>query len=230
MQRHKELDKSRTTVEGMDSFLFSGDRAFDHLDMLTASGIEARVWASRMQHEGEHLESDAMSRLQPSRSAKRARPARAPFVLKFAAACLQAIAITALADPHEATRFSVPSGAPDDTMRAAAAFALELQPDAEISFRDSQSGSLSVSRVEGDRIHCILRLSPDTDEALMPLNRFLNGRLDRDAQAMWALAHEIGHCKLRDAFLNRTDGHVADASVFPWLAQEAAADAYGILS
>ncbi|MBV8209744.1 MAG: hypothetical protein JO133_06745 [Burkholderiaceae bacterium] len=171
-----------------------------------------------------------MSRLPPSRSAKRARPARAPFVLKFAAACLQAIAITAFADPHEASRFSVPSGSPDETMQAAAAFALELQPDAEISFRDSQSGSLSVSRVEDDRIHCILRLSPDTAEALMPLNRFLNGRLDRDAQAMWALAHEIGHCKLRDAFLNRTDGHVADASVFPWLAQEAAADAYGILS
>jgi len=34
------------------------------------------------------------------------------------------------------------------------------------------------------------------------------------------LGHEIGHCKLRDAFLNRADGHVADASVFPWLAQE----------
>jgi len=38
----------------------------------------------------------------------------------------------------------------DETMQArAATFANELDPDAEISFRDAQSGSLSVSRVEG---------------------------------------------------------------------------------
>jgi hypothetical protein len=36
--------------------------------------------------------------------------------------------------------------------------------------------------------------------------------------------------KLRDGFLSRSDGRAADVSVFPWLAQEAAADAYGILS
>ncbi len=45
--------------------------------------------------------------------------------------------------------------------------------------------------------------------------------LEPRTQAMFALAHEVGHCKLRDAFLNRPDGSAADASVFPWLAQEA---------
>jgi hypothetical protein len=65
---------------------------------------------------------------------------------------------------------------------------------------------------------------------LKPLGRFLNGRIEPQAQAMFAMAHEVGHCKLRTAFLNRSDGSAADASVFPWLAQEAAADAYGILS
>jgi hypothetical protein len=156
--------------------------------------------------------------------------AAAALVAQIAAVWLTIFVPDAVAGSHEATQFSVPSGAPDETMQASAAFAHELDPDAEISFRDSQSGSLSVSRVEGNRIKCIVRVSPDTGEALKPLGRFLNGRLERDAQAMWALAHEIGHCKMRDAFLNRPDGHVADASVFPWLAQEAAADAYGILS
>ncbi len=47
---------------------------------------------------------------------------------------------------------------------------------------------------------------------------------------MFATAHEIGHCKFREAFLKQSDGRAADASAFPWLAQEAAADAYGILS
>jgi hypothetical protein len=42
--------------------------------------------------------------------------------------------------------------------------------------------------------------------------------------------HEVGHCKLCDASLNRADGRSAHASAFPWLAQGAAADAYGILS
>jgi len=156
--------------------------------------------------------------------------AAAPLVVQISAVWLAICGPDAMAGSHEASQFSVPSGAPDETMQASAAFAHELDPDAEISFRDAQSGSLSVSRVEGDRIKCIVRVSPETGEALKPLGRFLNGRLDRDAQAMWALAHEIGHCKMRDAFLNRPDGHVADASVFPWLAQEAAADAYGILS
>jgi hypothetical protein len=143
---------------------------------------------------------------------------------------LQGFAANALADLHEATEFSVPSGSPDENMRTAAAFARELDPEAEISFRDAQSGSLSVSRVEGDRIKCIVRVSPDALEALRPLDRFLNGRVDQRTQTMFALAHEIGHCKLRDAFLKRPDKRVADANVFPFLAQEAAADAYGILS
>jgi len=142
----------------------------------------------------------------------------------------QCFASNVLTDPREATRFSVPSGSPDEDMQAAAAFAKGLDPDAEISFRDAQSGSLSVSRVEGERIKCIVRVAPDAGEALKPLGRFLDGRIDRRTQTMFALAHEIGHCKLRDAFLNRPDGRVADANVFPFLAQEAAADAYGILS
>ena len=171
-----------------------------------------------------------MSPLSASRSTPPRWLAGAPLVFKIAAVCVPVFASTAMAGTHEAGEFSVPSGSPDETMQASAAFARELDPEAEISFRDSQSGSLSVSRIEGDRIQCIVRVSPDASEALKPLNRFLNGRLDHDAQAMWALAHEIGHCKLRRAFLSRPDGHVADASVFPWLAQEAAADAYGILS
>lgn len=156
--------------------------------------------------------------------------AAAPLVVMALLLWLQCFVSKAVAGTREATQFSVPSGSPDEYMQAAAAFAHELDADAEISFRDSQSGSLSVSRVEGSRIKCIVRVSPDKGEALKPLGRFLNGRLEPNAQAMWALAHEIGHCKLRDAFLNRPDGHVADASVFPFLAQEAAADAYGILS
>jgi hypothetical protein len=156
--------------------------------------------------------------------------ATAPLLLKASALGLVVLAPAAMAGTHEASRFSVPSGSPDEYMQAAASFANELDPNAEISFRDSQSGSLSVSRIEGDRIQCIVRVSPDSGDALRPLGRFLNGRIERDAQAMWAMAHEIGHCKFREAFLNRADGRVADASVFPFLAQEAAADAYGILS
>jgi hypothetical protein len=172
-----------------------------------------------------------MSSFSASRSTPLLWQAGAPLVLKIAAVWLPiCVPVVAMAGTHEASQFSVPSGSPDEIMRASAAFAHELDPDAEISFRDSQSGSLSVSRVEGNRIKCILRVSPDASEALRPLDRFLNGRLDPGAQAMWAMAHEIGHCKMRDAFLNRPDGHVADASIFPWLAQEAAADVYGILS
>ena len=171
-----------------------------------------------------------MNRLSGTRSTPPLWSVGAPLALTIAAVGLQIAAPAALAGTHEATEFSVPSGSPDETMQAAAAFAHELDPDAEVSFRDAQSGSLSVSRVEGDRIKCIVRVSPNASEALRPLDRFLNGRLAPDAQAMWALAHEIGHCKMRDSFLNRPDGHVADASIFPWLAQEAAADAYGILS
>ncbi|HEY4039877.1 MAG TPA: hypothetical protein VGM15_13735 [Burkholderiaceae bacterium] len=131
---------------------------------------------------------------------------------------------------REASQFLVPSGSPDENMRAGATFAKELDPGVEISYRDAQSGTLSMSRVEGDRIKCVLRVSPDTQEALKPLDRFLKDRINQGAQAMFAMSHEIGHCKLRDAFLQRSDGRAADASVFPWVAQEAAADVYGILS
>jgi hypothetical protein len=156
--------------------------------------------------------------------------AAALLLLKVGFACLELIVPDAMAETREATEFSVPTGLPDEYMQAAAAFARELEPNVEISFWDSQSGSLSVSRIEGDRFKCILRASPDIGEALKPLGRFLNGRIEPRTQAMFALAHEVGHCKLRDAFLNRSDGRAADASVFPWLAQEAAADAYAILS
>jgi len=156
--------------------------------------------------------------------------AAAPLLLKVGFACLELIVPNAMAETREATEFSVPTGLPDEYMQAAAAFARELDPNVEISFWDSQSGSLSVSRIEGDRFKCILRASPEIGEALKPLGRFLNGRIEQRTQAMFALAHEIGHCKLRDAFLNRSDGRAVDASVLPWLAQEVAADAYGILS
>jgi hypothetical protein len=136
----------------------------------------------------------------------------------------------AFAAPYEATPFSVPAGSPDEDMQAGADFARELYPQVEISYWEAEAGSLSVSRVERDGIRCLLRLSPLAGEALRPLGRFLNGRLDLRAQVMFATAHEVGHCKLREAFLKRSDGRAADASAFPWLAQEAAADAYGILS
>jgi hypothetical protein len=158
------------------------------------------------------------------------RSAAAPMLVTAAFLCLELIVPDVLAATREASEFSVPAGRPDEYMQAAAAFARELDPGVEISFWDSQRGSLSVSRVEGDRVKCILRASPNIGEALNPLGRFLNGRIEPKAQAMFALAHEVGHCKLRDAFLSRSDGRAADVSVFPWLAQEAAADAYGILS
>jgi hypothetical protein len=165
-----------------------------------------------------------------SRSNRPSRRAAASLLLKAGLICLELIVLDAMAGTREVTEFSVPAGSPDEYMQAGAAFARELDPNVEISYWDSQSGSLSVSRVQGDRVKCILRASPDIGEALKPLGRFLNGRIEPRAQAMFALAHEIGHCKLRDAFLNRSDGRAADANVFPWLAQEAAADAYGILS
>jgi hypothetical protein len=171
-----------------------------------------------------------MGSLRVSRSAPSLRRAAAPLILKATLVCLQVLAPAAIAGTREATRFSVPSGSPDENMQAGAEFARELDPSVEISYRDSQGGTLSVSRVEGDGTKCILRVSPGTGEALKPLGRFLNERIDQQAQALFAMAHEIGHCKLRDAFLRRSDGRAADASVFPWLAQEAAADAYGILS
>lgn len=142
----------------------------------------------------------------------------------------QLLASTAAAASHEAAPFSVPRGSPDEFMQAGADFARELDPTVEVSYWQEQAGSLSVSRVEKAGIRCLVRLSPDASKALQPLGRFLNGRLDPKAQVMFALAHEVGHCKLREAFLKLPDGRAADASTFPWLAQEAAADAYGILS
>jgi hypothetical protein len=171
---------------------------------------------------------DAMGQSPVSRSTPPAWLAAVPTAL--AAAVIALPALPAHAATHEATRFTVPSGSPDDNMQAAAKFALELDPNVEISYWDSQTGALSVSRIEGTSTRCVLRLSPDTGDALRPLGRFMDGRIDPRAQAMFAVAHEVGHCKMRGAFLSRPDGRAADASVFPWLAQEVAADAYGILS
>jgi len=164
------------------------------------------------------------------KSTMRSSPPFWSLALKAAVVWLELVVPDAMAGTHEASNFSVPAGSPDEYMQAGAAFARELDPNVEISFWDSESGSLSVSRVESGRVTCVVRASPDVGEALKPLGRFLNSRIEPRAQAMFALAHEVGHCKLRDAFLNRPDGSAADASVFPWLAQEAAADAYGILS
>jgi hypothetical protein len=171
------------------------------------------------------MDSPAVSRSTPPRWL-----AALPLVLKAGLVWVQLLVPDAVAGSHEATEFSVPAGSPDEYMQAGAEFARELYPTVEISFWDSESGSLSVSRVEGDRVICILRESPDIGEALKPLGRFLNTRIEPLAQVLFAMAHEVGHCKLREAFLSRSDGSAADTSVFPWLAQEAAADAYGILS
>ena len=136
-------------------------------------------------------------------------------MLKAGVAWLELVVPDAIARTHESTEFFVPAGAPDEDMQVGAAFARELHPNVEISFWDSQSGSLSMSRVEGDRVKCILRESPDIGEALKPLGRCLNGRIEPRAQAMFALAHEVGHCKLRHAFLNRSDGRVAESNSYP---------------
>jgi hypothetical protein len=171
-----------------------------------------------------------MGRHRVSRSTPPARVTACISAILAGVITLSSIPVSASAASHEATQFTVPSGNPDENMLAAARFAKELDPNVEVSFWDSETGSLSVSRVGDAGLRCVLRLSPNTDEALKPLGRFLNGRLDTRAQAMFAVAHEVGHCKVRDAFLNLPDGKAADASIFPWLAQETAADAYGILS
>jgi len=168
---------------------------------------------------------DAVSRSTPSRTSRWSRLAAHAGV-----AVLLAAPALVLAGPHEATQFAVPAGSPDENMKAAAQFARQLDPAVEISYWDSQTGALSVSRVDDGGTRCVLRLSPTTHDALNPLGRFLDSRLDARAQAMFAVAHEVGHCKVRNAFLRRSDGRAADASAFSWLAQEAAADAYGILS
>jgi hypothetical protein len=83
--------------------------------------------------------------------------AAVPLALEFAVLGLQLIVPDAMAGTHEATDFSVPAGSRDEYMEAGAAFARELDPNVKISYRDSQSGSLSVSRVGGARVQCILR-------------------------------------------------------------------------
>src|SRR6266700_7437346 len=110
-----------------------------------------------------------------SRSTLPSGLAAARMFLRAAVVGLQLCVPYALADTHEATQFSVPAGSPDEYMQAGAAFALELSPKAEISFWDSQTGSLSVSRVEDDRVKCVVRVSPDANAALRPLGRFLSG-------------------------------------------------------
>jgi hypothetical protein len=157
-------------------------------------------------------------------------PTGAVRTLKAAALGLSLLAVDVFAGTHEATRFLVPSAAPDSYMQTGAEFAREMHPGVEISFWKSESGTFSVSRVEDAGLKCILRTSSSAQDALNPLGRFLNGRLDLQAQVLFAMAHEVGHCKLRETFLERPDGRAADPSAFPWLAQEAAADAYGILS
>ena len=69
------------------------------------------------------------------------------------------LARQALAAPSEATPFSVPAGSPDEDMQAGADFAGELYPKVEISFWEAEPASLSVSRIEGDSIRCVLRPS-----------------------------------------------------------------------
>src|SRR5690349_21074872 len=144
-------------------------------------------------------------RTRPVRSNPSFWLAASALMLKAGVARLEMVAPDAIAGTHESTEFFVPAGASDEDMLVGAAFARELDPNVEISFWDSQSGSLSMSRVEGDRVKCILRESPDIGEAVKPLGRFLNGRIEPHAQALFAMAHEVGHCKLRDAFLIRSD-------------------------
>ncbi len=171
-----------------------------------------------------------MGSLAESRSiAPRSWPARR-LAVSAAIASTALAGVGAQAAPHEAYQFAVPSGTPDEYMQAGEKFARELDPQVEVSYWDSQTGALSVSRVDGIETKCILRVSPDVGQALKPLGRLLTGRIEPQVQAMFAMAHEVGHCKMRDAFLHRPDGRAADASIFPWLAQEAAADTYGILS
>jgi hypothetical protein len=149
-----------------------------------------------------------------TRPALRSNPsfwlAASPLMLKAGVARLELVAPDAIAGTHESTELFVPAGAPDKDMQVGAAFARELDPNVEISFWDSQSGSLSMSRVEGDRVKCI-----DIGEAFKLPGRFLNGCIEPRAQAMFALAHEVGHCKLRHAFLNRSDGRVAESNSYP---------------
>ena len=72
------------------------------------------------------------------------RSAAAPVLVTAAFLWLELIVPDVLAATREASEFSVPAGRPDEYMQAGAAFARELDPGVEISFWDSQRGSLSV--------------------------------------------------------------------------------------
>jgi hypothetical protein len=116
-----------------------------------------------------------------NKSAKRSTSpswlAAVPLILKAVTVSLVLAVADAEARTHEATAFSVSAGSPDEYMQAGAEFARSLDPKFEITFWDSQIGSLSVSRVEGDGVKCIVRASPGIGDALKPLGRFLDGRI-----------------------------------------------------
>jgi hypothetical protein len=70
-------------------------------------------------------------------------------------------ASTASAGSREVTEFSIPAGSPDPLMREGAEFARGLHPRAEILFWESESGTLSVSRVESTGVKCVVRSAAD---------------------------------------------------------------------
>jgi hypothetical protein len=131
-----------------------------------------------MQLPGQISEEQAMCSPSDLRANRRYWRGPEAMLLTAGFACLQALVVNATAGTREATTFSVPAGSPDEYMQAGAAFAHELDPNIEVSFWDSQSGSLSVSRVEGEHVRCIVRTSPELADALKPLGRFLSGRVE----------------------------------------------------
>jgi len=163
------------------------------------------------------------------------RPVQSIAAVAFAAALI-GIAPGALARSDDSSRarerapFAIPSGAPEPTLKSAVDYARRLEPDLILTYREKEPGALSVSRFAGDRLYCEMRLAPFLDTALDSLAPMLNGRLTPEMQARFALSHEVGHCKFRRVFMARPDGRVADPSAFTWLAQEVAADVYGILT
>jgi hypothetical protein len=129
----------------------------------------------------------------------------------------------------EVSPFDVPTGAPEPPVEAAADEVRALETGLLVTFREKEPGALSVSRFIDNRLHCEMRVAPGLEGALDTLAPMLYGRLSPEIQARFALAHELGHCRMRAAFMLRPDGRVDDPSVFPWVAQEVAADVYGML-
>jgi hypothetical protein len=125
--------------------------------------------------------------------------------------------------------FEVPTAVPDPPLRAAADEVSAQEAGLLVTFREKEPGALSVSRFTDDRLHCEMRVAPGLEGALDTLGPMLYGRLSPEIQARFALAHELGHCRMRASFMTRPDGRVDDPSVFPWVAQEVAADVYGML-